>query len=134
MKANQILQKQYNLSITIADARFAKPIDEALIIQLIQNHKALITLEDGSIGGFSSHVNNFLLKNNLHMNKYIKNLFLPDKFIEHGNTASLYNKYTDLNSHAIFEIIKQILTFSNITPLQIPVSSQIFFNADVAQG
>ena len=124
IKANNILQKNHNISMTIADARFAKPLDENLIIQLIQHHKALITIEDGSIGGFSAQVNNFILKNNLHMNRHIKNLFLPDKFIEHGNTTSLYNKYTELNTHNILETVKQILKLSNITPLPLPIKFQ----------
>ena len=132
IKANQILQKQHNLSITIADARFAKPIDEALITQLIQNHKALITIEDGSIGGFSAHVNNFILKNNLNMNRYIKNLFLPDRFIPHGNTTSLYNKHTDLNHHSILEIIKQILNLSNIIPLNTNILSPKYVHGKIS--
>ena len=67
----QILQKieqialkleNYKISTTIADARFCKPLDKKLILELCKNHKLLITIEEGSIGGFGSHVSNFLIK------------------------------------------------------------------------
>ena len=130
IKASKILQKKHNLSITVADARFAKPIDTGLILQLLKNHRALITIEDGSIGGFSAYVNNFILKHGLYHDKCIKNLFLPDVFIEHGNASVLYGKYLDLNSTAMIEIIKQILNISNITLLH----ERLGQYADVASG
>lgn len=54
-----------NISITVADARFCKPLDASLIKQLAQEHEILITVEEGSIGGFSSHVSHFLSLNGL---------------------------------------------------------------------
>ena len=62
LKAADELQAS-GLSTTVADARFAKPLDEDLITQLSRNHDVLITIEEGAIGGFGSHVLNFLAKN-----------------------------------------------------------------------
>ena len=57
--------KKKGINITIVDARFAKPLDENLIFQLATNHEAIITIEEGSIGGFASHVSHFLSEKNL---------------------------------------------------------------------
>ena len=57
-KASEILSKK-GIDITIIDARFAKPLDEKLIMEAATNHEVLITIEEGSIGGFGSHVCNF---------------------------------------------------------------------------
>ena len=62
LKASEIL-KLKGIEPTIVDARFAKPLDEQLIINLVENHEAIITIEEGSIGGFGSHVQQFLLEN-----------------------------------------------------------------------
>ncbi|MFT6331969.1 MAG: 1-deoxy-D-xylulose-5-phosphate synthase [Lentimonas sp.] len=108
-KAALILKETKNLNITIADARFAKPLDEELILNLAQNHKLLITLEEGVIGGFGSvvmqllSVNNYLEKPNFKF----RQLFMKDKFIEHNNidvmqeeagigTQNIVNLITDL--------------------------------------
>ena len=53
------------ISATVADARFCKPLDGDLIRQLVKEHEVLITVEEGSIGGFSSHVSHFLALNGL---------------------------------------------------------------------
>ena len=52
--------RELGVSVTVADARFCKPLDTDLIRQLAKNHEALITVEEGSIGGFASHVLQFL--------------------------------------------------------------------------
>lgn len=59
------LLKQSGLQITVADARFCKPLDHALICSLAKSHEFLITVEEGSIGGFGSHVAQFLALNGL---------------------------------------------------------------------
>ena len=61
LKASETL-KLKGISPTIIDARFAKPLDEKLIIDLVENHEAIITIEEGSIGGFGSHVQQFLFE------------------------------------------------------------------------
>ena len=94
-----------NIYPTIADARFAKPLDTNLIDNLIENHKYLITIEEGSIGGFGSHVLNYV--HNIRLKRssvIIKNIFFPDKFIEHMKPEEQYEEMKmDVNS-----IVKQI--------------------------
>ena len=71
------------ISTTVIDARFAKPLDENLIWQLATDHDAIITIEEGSIGGFGSHVTQFLSEKNL-LDKDLKfrSMIFPDKFID----------------------------------------------------
>ena len=64
MKAAELLE-MLGISATVADARFCKPIDGDLLRQLAQEHEILITAEEGSIGGFSTHVSHFLGLNGL---------------------------------------------------------------------
>ena len=89
------------INITIVDARFAKPLDENLIWQLATDHETIITIEEGSIGGFGSHVSQFLsdkklLDNNL---KY-RSMILPDRFIDHDKPDLMY-KYAGLDADSI---------------------------------
>ena len=78
-------------SSTIADARFAKPIDESLILNLARDHEVLITIEEGSIGGFASHVMQFLANKGL-FDKGLKfrAMTLPDIFIDHDKPEIQY--------------------------------------------
>ncbi|KAA8522780.1 hypothetical protein F0562_009203 [Nyssa sinensis] len=74
------------VSVTVADARFCKPLDGNLIRQLAQHHEVLITVEEGSIGGFGSHVSHFLgLNGLLDGNLKWRAMMLPDRYIEHGS-------------------------------------------------
>jgi 1-deoxy-D-xylulose-5-phosphate synthase len=76
---------------TIADARFAKPLDHDLIRDLAQNHEVLITIEEGSIGGFGSHVMNFLAEEGLlESGLKCRSMVLPDTFIDQGSPAAMY--------------------------------------------
>ena len=86
---------------TIIDARFAKPLDENLIWQAATNHESIITIEEGSIGGFGSHVSHYLSENNL-LNGRLKfrSMILPDKFIDHDKPELMY-KYVGLDSKGI---------------------------------
>ena len=82
---------QYNINPTIADARFAKPIDTKLIDFLLDNHKFVLTIEEGSSGGFGSTVLNYI--HNIRIKPTVcnvKNLFFPDKFIEHQSPEQQY--------------------------------------------
>ncbi len=73
---------------TVADARFAKPIDTALIEQLARHHEVLITIEEGSIGGFASQVMHHLAwKGLLDHGLKLRPMVLPDKFIDHDSQA-----------------------------------------------
>ena len=81
------------LSCTIADARFAKPLDKELIIDLVKNHELILTVEEGSSGGFGSHVLLFLAENGyLDDGLKIRNLYLPDVFIQHGDMDNMYEQ------------------------------------------
>ncbi|HEY8246714.1 MAG TPA: 1-deoxy-D-xylulose-5-phosphate synthase [Hyphomicrobium sp.] len=83
----------FGLSATVADARFAKPLDEDLIRRLAQNHEVLVTVEEGSIGGFGSHVLRFLADSGLlDRGLKVRTMVLPDKFIEHGKPDAMYEQ------------------------------------------
>ena len=84
MKSAQYLAS-YGLSTTVVDARFAKPIDEELISLLAKEHEIMVTVEEGSIGGFSAQVMSFLTRHGLLDNGLkFRPLFFPDEFIAHG--------------------------------------------------
>lgn len=82
---------QKGVSVTVADARFAKPLDEDLIRNLAKNHKALITIEEGSIGGFGSFVLEFLSRDGLLDNGLkIRTMHLPDIYQDQDKPAKQY--------------------------------------------
>jgi len=87
IKASRILEDSNNIKITIADARFAKPLDQELIFDLAKNHKFLITLEDGVSGGFGAAVMQLLSVNGYLEGGDFKfrQLFMRDEFIEQNN-------------------------------------------------
>jgi 1-deoxy-D-xylulose-5-phosphate synthase len=89
------------LSTTVADARFAKPLDEALIRQLAAEHEVLITIEEGAIGGFGSHVQQFLLEAGAldHGRLRLRSMVLPDRFIDHGSPRGMYEEAALNASH-----------------------------------
>jgi 1-deoxy-D-xylulose-5-phosphate synthase len=83
----------HGLSATIADARFMKPLDEELVLKLARDHEILITIEEGSVGGFGSHVMQFvsdsgLLDGGLRM----RTMVLPDVFLDHDSPAAMYGR------------------------------------------
>ena len=93
----------YGLSATVADARFAKPLDEDLIADLAGNHEVLITIEEGAIGGFGSHVLQFLAENGwLESNLKVRTMVLPDRFIDHGKPVEMYEA-AGLNASGIVQ-------------------------------
>ncbi|WP_422373050.1 1-deoxy-D-xylulose-5-phosphate synthase [Hoeflea sp.] len=79
------------LSTTVADARFAKPLDTDLIRQLARNHEVLITIEEGSVGGFGSHVMQFLaLEGLLDGGLKVRPMVMPDIFMDHAAPEVMY--------------------------------------------
>ena len=79
------------LSTTVADARFAKPLDEEMIAKLAREHEVLITMEEGSIGGFGSHVLDFLARSGaLDHGLKVRPMTLPDIFIDHDKPEKMY--------------------------------------------
>jgi len=82
---------QRGLSTTVADARFAKPLDEELILRLAREHEVLVTVEEGSVGGFGSHVLHLLAREGaLDRGLKIRSLTLPDIFQEHNKPEAMY--------------------------------------------
>ena len=79
------------VSVTIADARFAKPLDVELVDQLMENHSCMLTVEQGSMGGFGSivlqHVNKNRSKNK---NLVFDSIFVADRFIDQADVNSMY--------------------------------------------
>jgi 1-deoxy-D-xylulose-5-phosphate synthase len=83
----------FGLSTTVADARFAKPLDHDLVRRLAKNHEVLITVEEGAIGGFASHVLQYLASAGLlDRGLKIRPLVLPDVFIEHDKPEKMYEQ------------------------------------------
>lgn len=81
------------LSTTVADARFMKPLDQDLILRLAREHEVLVTVEEGSVGGFGSHVLHFLaLSGALDRGLKVRPLVLPDHFIEHEAPRVQYDQ------------------------------------------
>ena len=79
------------IEITVADARFAKPLDTALIDRLIDTHGALVTVEQGSVGGFGAQVLQYLAgSGGLDRGRLIRTLTLPDRFIDQASPAEMY--------------------------------------------
>ena len=89
------------ISTTVFDARFAKPLDQNSLWQIATNHDVIITIEEGSIGGFGSHVNHFLNeKNLLDKDTKFRSMILPDLFIDQDKPENMY-KVAGLDSISI---------------------------------
>ncbi|SDG75543.1 1-deoxy-D-xylulose-5-phosphate synthase [Pelagibacterium luteolum] len=81
----------YGFSTTVADARFAKPLDEELLARLAREHAVLITAEEGAIGGFGSHVATRLAQLGLLDNGLkFRPLVMPDRYIDHAGQGDMY--------------------------------------------
>ena len=76
---------------TVADARFAKPLDRDMILNLARNHEALITIEEGAIGGFGSHVAQLLAEEGVFdRGLKFRSMVLPDTFIDQASPEAMY--------------------------------------------
>jgi 1-deoxy-D-xylulose-5-phosphate synthase len=76
---------------TVADARFAKPLDRALILDLVAHHQGLLTIEEGSIGGFGSHVAQLLAEEGVFDRGFrFRSMALPDSFIQQDSPEKMY--------------------------------------------
>jgi len=87
------LLNSHNIYPTLADARFAKPIDKNLVDKLLDNHKYLITIEEGSSGGFGSSVLNYIHneRRKTTLSK-VNNIYFPDRFIDHQSSDDQYKE------------------------------------------
>jgi len=101
--------KAKGVSTTLIDARFAKPLDEELILKSAKEHQLMITIEEGSIGGFGSHVKNLLAERGVFDKGFkFRSLTLPDEFIEQDDPKKMYDK-AGLNNSEISKKIADIL-------------------------
>ncbi len=108
-KAAEVLEKE-GIQATVVNARFAKPLDEALLEELSKKIKNFVTLEEGVIeGGFGSAVLEFFEKENINDVK-IKRIGLPSAFIEHGSREQLFRRY-NLTPESIAAVVKENLTW-----------------------
>jgi 1-deoxy-D-xylulose-5-phosphate synthase len=93
----------FGLSTTVADARFMKPLDTHLIDRLAREHEMLVTIEEGAIGGFGSHVLQHLaVAGHLDRGLKVRPMCLPDTFIDHDKPDRMYDK-AGLNADAIVQ-------------------------------
>ena len=117
IEATDLIKSKGHLT-TLVDARFAKPLDEVLLNQVIDNHEFVVTIEEGSIGGFSSAVLNYVHnKKKTHTSSIIKNIIFPDQFIDHNTPENQY-KEIGMDSESIANKIlsllsSDIVSFSN---------------------
>jgi len=101
------------LSTTVADARFCKPLDTELVERLAREHEVLVTVEEGAIGGFSSHVLTHLARAGLiDRGLAVRPMTLPDFFIDHGKPYEQYEQ-AGLNAHHIAAQALQALGYSD---------------------
>lgn len=100
--------KNKGITTTIIDARFAKPLDKELILKSANSHEVLITIEEGSIGGFGSHVANLLAENGI-FDKGLKfrSMILPDVFIDQDTPEKMYD-VAGLNAKHISQKVLEV--------------------------
>jgi 1-deoxy-D-xylulose-5-phosphate synthase len=108
------LLAQQGISVTIADARFAKPLDRELILRLARDHEALITVEEGAIGGFGSHVAQLLADEGVFDRglKY-RSMVLPDTFIDHASPEAMY-RAAGMNAPEIEAKVLEVLGVATV--------------------
>ena len=121
--ANEVENADPSIGVTVADARFMKPLDIDLIRQLVDEHSILITIEEGSIGGFGDHVLHFLAKDGAldDGNLKFRPMVLPDELFEAGTQQEQYDT-AGLNHEHITELIQQLTT----KKIKVPVPSTEF--------
>ena len=108
LKAAEDLSR-FGLSATVADARFAKPLDTALIDQLVARHQVLITIEEGSVGGFGSYVLHHLSESGALDGAFkVRTMVLPDLFLDHDKPERMYAK-AGLDAKAIVTKVMETL-------------------------
>lgn len=117
LKAADTLESQ-GLSTTVADARFAKPLDHELIMELVKNHEVLVTIEEGSVGGFGAFVLHYLAEQGvLDAGLKVRTMTLPDIFQDQDSPAKMYDT-AQLNAADIVNRARQALGMeSNVVNL-----------------
>jgi 1-deoxy-D-xylulose-5-phosphate synthase len=111
LAAAEMLEAE-GISVTVADARFAKPLDTGLIDLLLADHPALITLETGATGGFGALVLHHLANSGgLEKGRAIRTMTLPDRFIDQGSPAQMYD-WAGLTAKDIAATLRQAIGHS----------------------
>src|SRR5690242_10497750 len=118
IKAAEILAAQ-GISATVADARFAKPLDRDLILQLAREHELLITIEEGAIGGFAAQVMQLLSDAGAleRPGFKVRSMILPDIFIDHDSPPAMYAK-AGLDANGIVNKVFDVLASRHTPELQ----------------
>lgn len=113
MRAAEALSAK-GITPTIADARFAKPLDEALITELAKNHEAVITIEEGSVGGFGSHVMQFMAESGLlDTGVKLRTMVFPDTFIDQNSPEKMY-EIAGMNAQNIEAKVLDVLGIASL--------------------
>ncbi|MFL2822776.1 MAG: transketolase C-terminal domain-containing protein, partial [Paracoccaceae bacterium] len=111
LKAAEILDSK-GISTTVADMRFAKPLDEKLLMELADNHEVLVTIEEGARGGFGAHVLHYFSDiGALEKGIKVRTMTLPDLFIDQANPSDMY-KQALLQAENIVEKVLESLGVS----------------------
>ena len=102
------------------DARFAKPLDTILLDKILDNHEFVITIEEGSIGGFSSSVLDYVHnKRKTSTSSTIKNIIFPDEFVDHNTPENQYKEMgmdaQSISNKILSLISNEIVHLSNYT-------------------
>jgi 1-deoxy-D-xylulose-5-phosphate synthase len=109
MKAAAKLEKKLGHPITLLDGRFAKPLDGELIINMAKSHEIMVTVEDGSAGGFGSAVSELLSKHGVFDQGFkFRALHMPDYFIPHATQQEQYRE-AEIDDKAIYQTVISIL-------------------------
>jgi 1-deoxy-D-xylulose-5-phosphate synthase len=112
LQANTILA-QRGINLTIVDMRFAKPIDHKLLSELAQNHQLFITIEEGSIGGMSAQVFDYMQQ--AHINHVsLKSLYFKDEFLDQGIYDTM-NQLAGVGTDDLIKVVIEFLTHINST-------------------
>lgn len=106
--ASEQLEK-LGINVTVADARFAKPLDKELVIDLARNHSLIVTIEEGAIGGFSAQVLDVLTQEHvLSKGQKFRALMLPDRFLDHASQEAMLEE-AGLSQAKIVDTITKLL-------------------------
>ena len=118
LRAARILREAHGISVTVADARFAKPMDVALIERLAKEHEVLITIEEGAMGGFGAHVLEHLARRDMLAHVKVRPMTLPDRFLPHASMAEQYEEAGLTAPHIVHEALSALgLAETNVVPL-----------------
>ncbi|MBC8339428.1 MAG: 1-deoxy-D-xylulose-5-phosphate synthase [Alphaproteobacteria bacterium] len=116
MKAAEELAAM-GLSATVADARFAKPLDEGLIRRLARAHEVLVTIEENAAGGFSAHVLQFMANDGLLENGLkVRVMTMPDVFIDHNKPEIQYEMAGLQSSHIVANVLAALGRADEVDP------------------